>query len=85
MAKKAKNEPKEQPEPNIQFVGKWRKFDHEKGKAVMVRRPAPAFVIDGTERIKLPEGIDKGAYVEPALAARLMTLWPQDFKRPQAK
>lgn len=69
------------PEPNIVFVGKQRKYNPDKDKYELVKRDAPAFVMDSGEKIILPDGIEKGAYSEHA--SRLIELYPNDFKIPK--
>ena len=81
MAEKAKKKI----EPNIQFVGKQRKYNPDKDRFEDVPRDAPEFVMDGGEKLELPDGIEKGAYVEPSIAARLFVLYPNDFKTPTIK
>jgi hypothetical protein len=85
-AEKTKKKTEEKPAANLIFVGKENRWNAEKGKYESQPREAPEFVIDGGgggrggERINLPEGIEKGAYVEPDAAARLLALFPNDFK-----
>lgn len=76
---------KEENPPNIQYVGKRLKLDKIKRKMRSVAKAVPAFVIDGTDKIKLPKGIEKGVYMQPELAARLFALRPKDFKTPVLK
>jgi hypothetical protein len=80
-----KKEKAEKPAANIQYVGKRQKLNKEKNKFVVVAKEAPAFIIDGPDKIKLPKGIEKGVYVKPEIADRLFTLRPNDFKKPVLK
>lgn len=66
--------------PNIQFVGKRQKLNKQSGKLETIKRAAPQFVIDAGEKIELPADIEKGAYLAPETAARLIELFPNEFK-----
>lgn len=73
------------PENNIQFVGKSKRWNPETGKQELAPREAPRHIIDGMDKIKLPEAAEqaKGFYHEDA--ARIMALFPNDYKKPQKK
>jgi hypothetical protein len=80
-----KKEKSEENALNIIYVGKRQKLNKDTGKYETVAKEVPAFIIDGPDKISLPEGIEKGIAVEPDLAARLFALRPDDFKIPTEK
>lgn len=85
MSEKKETKKEEKPAINIQYVGRRQKLNKKKGKIETVAKEAPAFIIDGPDKIKLPKGIEKGVYLKPELADRLFALRPSDFKKPVLK
>lgn len=85
MSKETKKESK--PENNIIFVGKREKLNKETGKFEPVARQAPQYIVDGAEKMNLPppEEQAKGFYLEPDLAERVKSLFPDDYKTPAKK
>ena len=70
----------------LQFVGKALRWNKKRAVQEKVLREAPAFIIDGREKIKLPKDLDKGAVeVDAATAQRARTLFPADFKTQVSK
>lgn len=80
-----KKEKAEKPSPNIQYVGKREKLNKDTGKFETVAKEVPGFIVDGKTKINLPDGIEKGVYLEPEIVAQLLALRPADFKIPVAK
>lgn len=70
----------EKPSPNIRYVGTRQKLNKETGKTEIVDKEIPAFIMDGKNKIVLPDGIEKGIFLEPEIAAQLIALRPNDFK-----
>lgn len=82
-AAKKKSPPKGAHQPaNIQFVGKRKKINKTSLKSEIYPKEIPGFVVDGGEKIIIPVGIEKGVFMEPSIAARLIGLFPDDFKVP---
>jgi hypothetical protein len=83
--KKKKTEKEDVPEANVIFVGKRQKLNKESGKYETVAREAPAYITDGGKKIVLPESDAqrKGFYSDEA--ARLVELFPSDYKFLKAK
>lgn len=73
-------EEKEEQIPNTIWTGKQNKYDPDKDKYVTAVREVPKFVMDGGNKIELPENLADGAFVEPSERTRLMELYPKDFK-----
>ena len=71
---------KEEKIPNTSWTGKQKHYGTDKDKYVTAAREVPKFVMDGGEKIKLPEDLAGGAFIEPSERTRLMELYPQDFK-----
>lgn len=65
---------------NIQFVGKMKKVNKTTLKTETLSKEVPAYLVDGVEKITIPKGIETGVYMEPDLAARIIALFPDDFK-----
>ena len=78
MSKITETKPKT--EPNIIFSGKKERLDKETGKSEKVPRESPTFIINGREKINLPDGLEKGAWVEPQDAETAKKLFASDFK-----
>lgn len=70
----------EAPAADIVFVGKRRRLNKETGKYKLFPREAPPFIQDGADKIKLPEpeAQKDGFYHEDA--ARIIALFPDDYK-----
>lgn len=73
------------PEFNTIFTGKAERWNKETGKLEKVSREAPAFIINGINKIELPESQAKGFYLEPNGRGVIMNLFPQEFKDVQKK
>lgn len=85
MSRKAKAKLQAEDAPNIQYVGRRHKFDKQKLKMTPTAKAVPAFIMDGKEKIKLPDGIENGIFMPPEIVARLFALRPDDFKTPVLK
>lgn len=69
------------PEPNTIFAGKREKWNKQSAKLEKVPTDAPAFIINGLNKINLPDAIQqkKGFHLETAQRNVVMNLFP-DYK-----
>lgn len=87
MSKENKENKETRPENNLQFVGRQARWNAEENKLVEVAREAPAFIIDGREKIKLPDSAEqkKGFHLDEEKRAQVQSLFGDDFKTPIVK
>ena len=77
-----KPKPAKTPEPNTIFSGKREQWNKTTNKVETVSREAPGFIIDGANKIRLPDAETqaKGFSLEVAEQTAVMNLLAGDYK-----